>query len=178
MPTPESVATPKPIRMPPQIWGPIFWSTLHIASLAYSDTPSDRQRMNMKNFYESLVDVIPCPICRRHYEENLKTISLDEALKTRMGLVRWVWEMHNKVNVQLGKREFTFEEFIESMQNLENAKKSIPPSFHETNKPIKDVFDLSKFSLMEGLILGSGVTLIAGVSLYYLYQEGIRRTPK
>jgi predicted O-methyltransferase YrrM len=26
--------------------------------------------------------------------------------------------MHNKVNIQLGKREITFEEFIESMQNL------------------------------------------------------------
>ena len=169
---------PTPIRMPPQIWGPIFWSTMHIASLAYSDTPTDRQKSNMRAFYESLVDVIPCPICRQHYEDNLKTIPLDEPIKSRMGLVKWVFDMHNKINVQLGKREITFDEFIESMKNLENAKKSVPPSFHETNMPNIAIFDFKKFSLLEGLILGSGITLITGASVYYLYQETIRKSTK
>jgi len=177
MDTPESVA-PKPIRMPPQVWGPIFWATLHIASLAYSDTPTDRQKTNIKNFYESMVDVLPCPICRHHYEENLKTIPLDEALKSRMGLVKWVWQMHNKVNIQLGKREITFEEFIESMQNLENTKKSLILPYNESNKVKKSIFDISNFTPMEGIILGTGVTLISGISIYYLYQESIRRSLK
>jgi hypothetical protein len=132
----------------------------------------------MRAFYESLVDVIPCPICRQHYEDNLKTMPLDEPIKSRMGLVKWVFDMHNKINVQLGKREITFDEFIESMKNLENAKKSVPPSFHETNIPNIAIFDLKKFSLLEGLILGSGITLIAGASVYYLYQETIRKSTK
>ena len=151
---------------------------MHIASLAYSDTPTDRQKSNMRAFYESLVDVIPCPICRQHYEDNLKAMPLDEPIKSRMGLVKWVFDMHNKINVQLGKREITFDEFIESMKNLENAKKSVPPSFHETNIPKIAIFDFKKFSLLEGLILGSGITLIAGASVYYLYQETIRKSAK
>ena len=38
------MAAPEPIHMPPQIWGPIFWATMHIASLGYSDTPTERQK--------------------------------------------------------------------------------------------------------------------------------------
>lgn len=170
------VATP--IRMPPQIWGPIFWSTLHIASLSYSDNPTDRQRRNVKNFYESMVDVLPCPICRVHYEENLTKLPIDKSLDNRAELIRWVWTMHNLINTQLGKREFTFDEFIESMQNLEKAKKSVPPSFHENNKPkhSHDTFDLSKFTIIDTILLGSGSTLIAASALYYFYQEGIRKS--
>jgi len=108
----------------------------------------------------------------------LKAMPLDEPIKSRMGLVKWVFDMHNKINVQLGKREITFDEFIESMKNLENAKKSVPPSFHETNNPKIAIFDFKKFSLLEGLILGSGITLIAGASVYYLYQETIRKSAK
>jgi FAD-linked sulfhydryl oxidase len=164
------MATPAtPIRMPPQIWGPIFWSTLHIASLSYSDQPTERQRKNVKAFYESMVDVLPCPVCRHHYETNLKEMPLDEALNSRMELVQWVWKMHNKINVQLGKREFGFEEFIESMQNLE--KKS-PVATENALASTKSLSSLEK------VLLGAGATLLVGTGLYYLYQEGIRRIPK
>jgi FAD-linked sulfhydryl oxidase len=170
-----------PIRMPPQIWGPIFWSTLHIASLSYSDSPTERQRQNVKNFYESMVDVLPCPVCRHHYEENLKKMPINDSLDNRKELIQWVFNMHNLVNTQLGKREITFEEFIESMRNLENDKKSVPPSFHETNKPKHNqnsYFDMSNFTIIDGILLGTGATLIAGSALYYFYQEGIRKSTK
>jgi hypothetical protein len=90
----------------------------------------------------------------------------------------WVFEMHNKINVQLGKREITFDEFIETMQNLENAKKSVPPSFHETNKPKGDTFKLTDFTIVDTIQLGTGGTLIDGAALYYLYQETIRKSTK
>ena len=168
------VATP--IRMPPQIWGPIFWSTLHIASLSYSDTPTERQKNNMKNFYESMIDVLPCPVCRHHYEENLKKHPIDNSLNNRKDIIQWVFDMHNLINNQLGKREITFDDFIESMHNLENAKKSVPPSFHETNKPKISHYDSSSFTIIDSLLLGTGATLIAGSALYYFYQEGIRKS--
>jgi hypothetical protein len=180
-PTPASVPEgATPIRMPPQIWGPIFWSTLHIASLAYSDKPSERQKRNMRNFYESMVDVLPCPICRQHYEDNLKELPLDDALNSRMDLVIWVWNMHNKINLQLGKREFTFGEFIESMQNLEKSKKAVPPSFHYDNviKKLESNFDTLKFNIFDKILLGTGLSLIASAGMYYLYQEIIRKATK
>lgn len=160
-----------PIRMPPEVWGPIFWRALHIASLAYTDKPTPRQKTNMKNFYESMVDVIPCPICRHHYEQNLKELPIDEALNSHMGLITWVWTMHNKINVQLDKREFTFDEFIASMQQLDVAAKA-------ASQGSRSPFSLGTFSFIDGLLLGTGVTLLTGAAAYYLYQEGIRKAPK
>lgn len=162
-----------PIHMPPQIWGPIFWSTLHIASLTYSDKPTDRQKANMKAFYESMVDVLPCPICRVHYEANLEEMPIDKALNSRMELIHWVWTMHNRVNVQLGKREFTFGEFVQSMRDLEKAKKAVPPSFTTSNTIAKQIHD---FSFVDGLLLGTGSALVLGAGLYYMCTEGVKKS--
>jgi hypothetical protein len=164
--------------MPPQIWGPIFWSTLHIASLGYSDKPTDRQKKNIIAFYESLIDVLPCPICRKHYEQNLEEMPVKDAADSRMELIQWVFKMHNRVNVQLGKKEITFGEFIESMRNLEKAKRSIPPSHTNSNKPRANLFKTSDFTALDGLLLGTGTVLLAGVGLYYIYTEGLKRVSK
>lgn len=173
------MAAPEPINMPPQIWGPIFWSTLHIASLGYSDSPTDRQKKNMIAFYESMVDVLPCPICRKHYEVNLDEMPVKDAVNSRMELIHWVFAMHNRVNVQLGKREITFGEFVESMRNLEKAKRSIPPSHTNTNLP-KTRRPSNGFQLtaIDGFLLGTGVVLLAGSGLYYLYTEGFKKPTK
>jgi FAD-linked sulfhydryl oxidase len=177
MPAPDSDDSAKPIQMPPHIWGPIFWSTLHIASLAYSDNPTERQKKNMKAFYESLIDVLPCPICRKHYEANLEEMPLDNALESRMGIINWVFTMHNRINVQLGKREYTFEEFLDSMRNLEKAKKACPPSHQNTNAPKPSFHELG-LTAVDGLLLGTGSVLVMGVAMYYLYTEVIRKNVK
>jgi hypothetical protein len=81
--------------------------------------------------------------------------------------------MHNKINVQLDKREFTFDEFIESMQQLDVARVAASASAGQVSP-----FSLGSFSFIDGLLLGSGVTLLTGVAGYYLYQEGIRKASK
>jgi Erv1 / Alr family len=169
----QMAAPDAPIHMPPQIWGPIFWSTLHIASLTYSDTPTERQKANMKAFYESMVDVLPCPMCRQHYEANLEELPVSKALNSRMELIQWVWTMHNRINVQLGKREFTFGEFVQSMRDLEKAKKSVPPSFTNTTSIQKT---MSEISFIDGLLLGSGSLLLLGAGGYYLYGELVKKS--
>jgi hypothetical protein len=170
------MSAPEPIQMPPQIWGPIFWATLHIASLGYADKPTDRQRKNMQAFLESMIDVLPCPICRHHYELNLKEMPLNGALDTRVELIKWVFDMHNRINVQLGKREFTFAEFVESMRHLEMSKKGCPPSFNNSNNPIKIKPFISDLGPVDAVLLGTGVALVGGTALYYIYNEIIRKS--
>lgn len=165
----------KPIQMPPQIWGPIFWSTLHIASLAYSDKPTDRQKANMKAFLESFIDVLPCPICRVHYEQNLEEMPLGDVLDSRIKLIEWVFTMHNRINVQLGKREIKFSEFVDSMRNLEKAKKACPPSSTNTNDlhKLKDT-NKNHPQIIDILLLGPATVLLGGAAAYYLYAEMIK----
>lgn len=176
MSAPDEKATP--INLPPHIWGPIFWSTLHIASLGYADEPTERQRKNAKAFYESLVDMLPCPVCRKHYEVNLEEMPLDEALNNRMSLVKWVFDMHNRVNVQLGKKTITFNEFVDVMRNLEKAKKSCPPSHGNDNAPKKPGSIENNLSVVDGLLLGTGATLVIGAGVYYLYTEVLKKAAK
>jgi hypothetical protein len=166
MPSPDS------IHMPPNIWGPIFWATLHIASLGYPDEPNERQQKNMAAFYESMVDVLPCPICRKHFEANLEEMPIKDAIKSRTELIKWVWTMHNQINVQLGKRVYSFQEFLTSMRNLERSKIAYPPS--HTNRADETHIKLPSFqhfTIVDGLLLGTGLTLIIGYGLNYLYKE-------
>lgn len=97
---------------------------------------------------------------------------VEPALKSRVELIQWVWRMHNRINVQLGKREFSFGEFIQSMRNLEKAKKSVPPSFTTSSGIAKTMADVS---FIDGLLLGTGVCLILGAGAHYAYTELMRK---
>lgn len=102
--------------MRPSVWGPILWNTMHIVSLGYPDTPTQEMQAAASSFYRSLSFLIPCPICRTHYAAHLK--STPPATESKTALVEWVWAIHNKVNVDIGKREVSFDAFMNHMESL------------------------------------------------------------
>lgn len=106
------------IRMPPDVWGPIFWHAMHIVSLAYPAQPSPADKAGAKAFFESLVHVLPCPVCREHYREKIAKTPVDGALNNKGELILWVWEIHNDVNTMLGKPTITVDEFLAHMREL------------------------------------------------------------
>jgi hypothetical protein len=112
----SEVPTFPPIGMSPSVWGPIFWNTMHIASMGYSATPSAAEQDAARAFYESLAYVIPCPICRSHYREFLQETPV--AVESRGALIYWVFSIHNRVNQRLGKAVVSFEEYIERMRRM------------------------------------------------------------
>ncbi len=111
-----------PYGVGPAVWGPCFWTTMHIVSLGVSATPSAEEKEGIRKFYESLQVVIPCPHCRSHYKEAL--VARPIRLETRDDLVEWVYDIHNYINVQLGKPELPWDGFISVMRALPNTKES------------------------------------------------------
>ena len=107
-----------PMGMSPDVWGPIFWQTMHIVSLGYNPEPSKQEQEDAVKLYTSLKTMLPCGICRAHYSEFLREMPIEHAVGSRDDLIYWVFQLHNKVNMNLGKREFTFDEYIRSMRNL------------------------------------------------------------
>jgi FAD-linked sulfhydryl oxidase len=105
-----------PYGIGPAVWGPYFWTTMHIVSLGSPAAPSTEEKEGIRMFYESLQIVIPCPICRTHYKEALATIPI--RLGSRNELVEWVYDIHNHVNEQLGKPVFPWDSFIAAMRAL------------------------------------------------------------
>jgi hypothetical protein len=89
---------------------------MHIISLGYPDDPSSDMQQAASSFYRSLSFLIPCPICREHYTNHLK--STPPATESKKALVEWVWIIHNKVNVDIGKLEVSFDAFMNHMESL------------------------------------------------------------
>lgn len=124
-----SVSIPKfpPIGMSPDVWGPLFWKTMHIVSLGYNPEPSKQEQDDAIRFFKSLETMLPCNICRSHYSQFMREMPIEQAVGSRDTLIYWVFQIHNKVNAHLGKREITFEEYIQSMKHLA-TKSSAHPS--------------------------------------------------
>ncbi len=146
------------LALPPSIWGPIFWTTIHIVSLAYPDNPTPEEKKAAKDFFESLQFVLPCPICRNHYKENLKELPIDAALESREQLVLWAFNIHNAVNKKLGKAELTLQEFMINMRQL-SATGQIPPR--------------TRIFPSQNWIVGGGA-VVGLVATYYIWRRFVR----
>jgi len=88
-----------------KIWGPSLWISLHSISFGYPINPTEQDKLNYKNFFISLANVLPCSYCKDSY---LKFISTDctkltdDVLKSRHTLSKWVYYLHEQVNKKLG----------------------------------------------------------------------------
>ena len=105
----------------PDIWGPHGWKFLHYLSFGYPMDPTTEQKNQYKTFFLSLQHVLPCSICSKHYSENLMEYSLDDALRNRDALVRWVIDIHNNVNETQGKKIYEYDEAIQLYTTKDNS---------------------------------------------------------
>lgn len=91
-------------------WGNYAWGFLDAVVLTYPAKPSSQEKQNYRTFFTSLQSILPCPMCRDHYAQNLKKYSLDQGLESREHLIRWLTDVHNSVNVANGKRKLSYKE--------------------------------------------------------------------
>jgi hypothetical protein len=137
---------------------------MHLVALGYPVQPSYAEKQAAKQFYESFTQLIPCPICRVHYTENLKEMPITPSLDTRKDLFRWTVDMHNKVNKQLGKPEYTEQQAITYYMRLGEMGRS--PVWTPDDIQSKDFAVLAK--------VGGGALLLGGVAAvitYYYTQK-------
>ena len=93
-------------------WGPKLWYSLHIITFNYPDTPTIIDKQNFETFFTSLQYVIPCSLCRQHYKEHLEKNPIRPHLENKIVLSKWLVEIHNQVNIMLGKPIMKFEDVI------------------------------------------------------------------
>ena len=101
-----------------KIWGPYFWFTLHTVTLGYPTYPNYVNKRNYHDFFVSLQNVLPCKKCQEHYKEHLKQNPITAHLDNKESLVKWCFNLHNKVNLSLNKPVFTYPEFIEKYREI------------------------------------------------------------
>lgn len=147
------------IGMGPAVWGPIFWTMLHITTLGYPDFPTDTEKQGAIAFFESLQYTLPCPICKQHYADNLKRFPVQQAIGSKQQLIRWLFVIHNEVNKQLEKSQVSWDTFIQNMKSLSN-KRSV--SFSDICSQPSMFTTETLLYLTLGIAIGAGATM--GVS--------------
>jgi len=149
------------MHIPPEIWGPFFWHTIHITALGYPSEPGYQHKKAAKEFYESLKVLIPCPICRDHYAEHIEKFPITPHLDRRSDLFKWTVLLHNEVNRVLKKPQVTESEVLKGYTRLGKLGRSpiwTPGDFAEADWKAR----------AQGVALGVGITAVAGGIIWAL----------
>lgn len=95
------------MKICPTVFGPYFWSVVHMTALSAPDDLDPEKAQAYVRFFESLPDILPCAMCGRHLKENLETMPVDTS-----DLFRWTVDIHNLVNEQINKPEVSYEQAL------------------------------------------------------------------
>lgn len=102
------------------IWGPLKWSELHTISFNYPVKPTADDKKHYKNYLLSHQYILPCLYCRVNFLKNLKMANFnDNVFTNRDTFSRFIYKLHNCVNVMLGKKvHISFEEVRERYEHF------------------------------------------------------------
>ena len=112
------------------IWGPPLWHSLHTISFNYPINPTEEQKTQYFNFYNSLQGILPCRYCRENLVKNMQVLPLNMTVfKNRESLSKYMYELHELVNKMLDKKSgLSYEDVRDRYEHfrsrcLENPKK-------------------------------------------------------
>tara|TARA_B110001469_G_C9638905_1_gene320888 strand:+ start:458 stop:877 length:420 start_codon:yes stop_codon:yes gene_type:complete len=101
-----------------EIWGPHAWMFLHSITLVYPHQPTTEEEQYYYNFFDNLQNILPCEICKSHYKQHLIDYPLMDNLNSKDSLIRWLINVHNKINIMKGKPEWTYQEVIDHYDKI------------------------------------------------------------
>lgn len=166
-----------------QVWGAPGWLYLHSVSFGYPINPDEYDekndfepgttRANYKRFFSSVGDTLPCKYCRNSYKEYISEDPIQ--LDSREDLTMWLWRIHNRVNLKLGKEydldEITYEKVVEKYEEFRAncSKKSKGCTDQINNKPKECKIIIKNVNMCEKrkfIIIFSSILLIISIILY------------
>jgi len=127
------------------VWGSPAWFYLTSVASGYpidpdeydlkKGNPKNYTRKTYVNFYKYVGKTLPCSLCRISYERFLEEIPIEIYTDSRKSMMKFVFDMHNKVNEKLGIRQEPdnekiyrkFEAFHARCPKSEQAKGCIEP---------------------------------------------------
>jgi hypothetical protein len=92
------------------IWGPKAWHLLHAFSIGMNKPIKKEEQKCYFLFYKTFAELIPCAVCKIHYIDYFYHIyTIEEKEINRESIKRYVYELHNIVNEELGKETVSFQ---------------------------------------------------------------------
>ena len=103
------------------IWGPPAWTFLHTVTYNYPENPTEDDKRNFYNFFDSLKHVLPCEKCKEHYKQNIQKYDLKNSLGSREDLVKWLIDLHNDINKVNGKKVWSYSDVFNKYQSMHQS---------------------------------------------------------
>lgn len=96
----------------PNVFGPPAWKFLHNISYNYPQKPDEEYKKACKSFLLSLPRLLPCLQCGIHYEKYMLEQDLDKVASSREEFFKYFYDLHNMVNLRLGKPFFPLDKAL------------------------------------------------------------------
>ncbi|AEX61683.1 putative FAD-linked sulfhydryloxidase [Megavirus vitis] len=114
------------MSLSPKNWGEAGWKMFHTVALGYPDNPSQEDKQNYYQYYESLRYTLPCKKCRNNYSDHFDKYPLnDYALSSKKNLINWTIDMHNVVNFYTGKKLLSYPEAYEKIYSIKQENNTL-----------------------------------------------------
>jgi len=94
----------------PGSFGPALWFSLHNAATTYPDNPDFATKQSMKHLLNNMYLLIPCQLCRLHWNKTLANTNLDLVVSSRETLFAFLIHAHNVVNTMTKKPLMSLEQ--------------------------------------------------------------------
>ena len=113
----------------PSEWGPHLWRILHWLAEQLGNQKSKLLQGDEINSWKKLLrivaNIVPCAMCKGHYSEYLKThidvekIGKVDDVERRELIRRWLWELHEDVNMRREVEGVPFESLGEICSSID-----------------------------------------------------------
>jgi len=104
--------------MDPNIWGPGAWTLLHSITFNFPENPTQQDKNEYADFFYALANVLPCSVCQNNLKKNMDKIPIKFYLDSKEKLSKWLFEIHNLVNIETKKKTITYKQFKNNYKNL------------------------------------------------------------
>ena len=123
------------------VWGPHYWFVLMTIAMSYPEFPNEVTRRKYYDLIQNFPLFLPKVEMTKKFSEILDKHPVSPYLVNRDSFIRWVYFIHNKVNVYLGKEEISFSLAMEQyLANYLPRQIALSDKFHIQKKYILFAF--------------------------------------
>ena len=110
------------MALDPKIWGPHYWFVLHTIALNYPLHPNETSKKKYYDFIQNIPIFLPISDMGNSFSRLLYKYPVTPYLDSRESFIKWMYYIHNQVNISLNKPEITLSESLKTYHKLYETK--------------------------------------------------------
>ena len=101
------------------LWGPKYWFVLHSIAYHYPEYPNEVTKRKYYDFIQNIPLFLPNQDMGNNFIELLNKYPVTPYLDCRDSFILWMHFIHNKININLGKKTLSLTESLDHYHQLD-----------------------------------------------------------